>query len=117
VTAEVALRGVELLGRHGVEDDERERPQRFRFDVALVLASEAATASDRLEDTVDYRAVLACVREVCTEREFRLLERLAAEIADELLRRFDVREARVTVTKPDVALGDGVTPSVTVRRP
>ncbi|MBD0330367.1 MAG: dihydroneopterin aldolase [Thermoleophilia bacterium] len=117
MTVEVALRGVELLGRHGVDDDERARPQRFRFDVTLVLASDAPAASDRLEDTVDYRAVLACVREVCTGREFRLLERLAAAVADELLRRFDAREARVTVTKPDVELGDRATPAVTVRRP
>jgi dihydroneopterin aldolase len=70
VTVEVVVRGIELAGRHGVGDDERARPQRFRFDVWLALANDAPVASDRLEETVDYREILECVREVCTGRQY-----------------------------------------------
>jgi dihydroneopterin aldolase len=99
---EVELAGLEVVGRHGVEDDERRREQRFLFDVRLEVSD--AAASDRLEDTVDYREVAACVREVSEGRVFSLLEALASAVSDELLARFPVEAVRVRVRKPDVEL-------------
>jgi dihydroneopterin aldolase len=117
VTVEVSVTGIELTGRHGVDDDERARPQRFRFDVSLALADDIPVASDRLEDTVDYRDVVACVREVSASREYRLLEALGGAIVDELQRRFSPRAVSVSIAKPDLDLGDGASPAVTVRWP
>ena len=42
-------------------------------------------AEHDLEDAVDYRDVVACVREVSDGRKFHLLEALAAALVDELL--------------------------------
>jgi dihydroneopterin aldolase len=98
----IELHGVELHGFHGVLDWERERGQRFRFDVELEVGE--AGASDRLEDAVDYRDVVACVREVSDGSVFRLLEALATALADELLARFPVQRVEVRVLKPDVEL-------------
>jgi dihydroneopterin aldolase len=98
----VELRGLELHGYHGALEWERERGQRFLFDVELEVG-EAGT-SDRLEDAVDYRDVAACVREVSDGRAYRLLEALATAVADELVARFPVARARVRVRKPDVVL-------------
>lgn len=117
MTVEIRVAGIELLARHGVEREERAALQRFRFDVALALAGDAAVESDRLEDTIDYRAVVACVSEVATAREYALLETLAGAVGDALRQRFAVREVAVTVAKPDVDLAHGARPSVTVRRP
>jgi len=72
----VELRGLELLGHHGTEEAEREAGQRFLFDLWLDVGD--AGLSDRLEDAVDYREVVACVREVSDGRRFHLLEALAA---------------------------------------
>ena len=63
-----------------------------------------AAASDRIEDAVDYRDVVAVVREVSERRAYRLLEALAAAIADALLERLPVARVRVRVRKPDVVL-------------
>ncbi len=82
-------------------DDERRDGQTFLFDVELEVGEEAA-ASDRIEDAVDYRDVVACVREVSDARAYHLLEALAAGVADELLSRFPVERVRVRVRKPDV---------------
>ncbi len=82
----IELRGLELHGFHGALDWERDRGQRFVFDVELEVGE--AGASDRLEDAVDYRDVAACVREVSDGRAFRLLEALATALADELMARF-----------------------------
>jgi dihydroneopterin aldolase len=98
----VELRGIELHGYHGVLEEERERGQRFLFDVELEVGD--AGASDRIEGAVDYRHVVACVREVSDARAYRLLEALATAVADELVARFPVAEARVHVRKPDVML-------------
>jgi dihydroneopterin aldolase len=96
----VELVGLEVFGRHGVDDDEREQGRIFLYDVALEVA---APASDRLDDTVDYRAVAACVREVSDAREYRLIEVLAAAVAEELTARFPIERVRVHVRKPGIS--------------
>ena len=103
MTLTVELRGLELHGRHGVLEDERRDGQRFLFDLWLEVPA-AAGATDRLEDAVDYREVVALVREVSDGRSFRLLEALATAVGDALLARFPVARARVRVRKPDVSL-------------
>jgi 7,8-dihydroneopterin aldolase/epimerase/oxygenase len=99
---QIELRGIELHGFHGVLPEERERGQRFLFDVRLDVPD--AAVSDRLDDAVDYREVVRTVREVSDGRAFQLLEALAAAVADELLARFPADAARVRVRKPDVVL-------------
>ena len=116
MTVTVELHGLELHGKHGVLEDERREGQRFLFDVWLDVPDVAAS-SDRLEDAVDYREVVALVREVSDGRAFRLLEALAGAVAEALLRRFPVARARVRVRKPDVRLAAPVEDAaVTVER-
>jgi dihydroneopterin aldolase len=98
----VELHAIEIHGFHGVLKEEREHGQRFLFDVELEVG-EAGT-SDRIEDAVDYREVVACVRRVSDARAYHLLEALATAVADELVARFPVEEARVRVRKPEVVL-------------
>ncbi len=99
----VELHGVEIRGRHGVLERERETEQPFLYDVELELPE---PAGDRLEQTVDYREVVALVRELSDGRQFQLLESLAAAVADALLERFPSAEGvRVRVRKPEVDPG------------
>ena len=78
---------------------------------------EAATESDRIEDTVDYRRLAALVREVFAGPERLLLEGLAGTIADGPLARFEaVERVRVRVRKPDVVLDPPVDPRGRRRR-
>ena len=97
---EVELQRLEIFGRHGVTDEERERGQIFLYDVRLEVSD--AALSDRLEDAVDYVEVAACVREVSDGRRFALLEALAAAVADAVVARFPVERVRVRVRKPGV---------------
>jgi dihydroneopterin aldolase len=100
MTLMVELIGLEVFGRHGVDDDERQQGRTFLYDIALGVRP---PASDRLEDTVDYRAVAACVQEVSDAREYRLIEALASAVADELAARFPVESVRVRVRKPGIS--------------
>jgi len=99
----VEVHGLELPGRHGVLERERKMEQPFLYDIELELPEPAA---DELEGTVDYREVVSLVRELSDERQFQLLESLAAAVAEALLVRFgQVERVRVRVRKPEVDPG------------
>jgi 7,8-dihydroneopterin aldolase/epimerase/oxygenase len=105
VTFLVELNGLEVFGRHGLLPEER-TGQTFLYDIEVETSERAL--SDRIEDAVDYREVVAAVREVSDGRTFNLLEALAAAVAEELLARFPLERARVRVRKPDVKLAHTV---------
>ena len=100
----IELRGLVVFGRHGYLEEERRLGQRFLVDL-WVDVDETAAASDRIEDTVDYRRLAGLVREVFAGPERLLLEGLGGAIAEGILERFSgVDRARVRVRKPDVVV-------------
>ena len=115
MTVVVELRGLELHGRHGALEHERETGQQFLYDIELELPEPPA---DELEATVDYREVVTLVRELSEGRQCQLLEWLAAAVADALLERFEqVERVQVRVRKPGVDPGAPVEfAAATVRR-
>ena len=100
----IELTAIELRGFHGVLDDERRDGQRFRFDVTVETAE---PSEDDIDAAVDYRDLVACVREVSDGTHFQRLETLAAAVAEELKRRFPVDRVEVRVGKPDLQLERG----------
>jgi dihydroneopterin aldolase len=105
----IELRGIEVFGRHGVNDDERRDGQDFLVDVELEIEE---PREDAIGSTVDYREVRDCVREVSDASARHLLETLAAAVADELVARFPVRSASVRVRKPGIAWAESAAVSV-----
>lgn len=101
----IELESLELWGYHGVLEEERRAGQRFLFDLEVEYADRAAATSDRLEDAIDYRELVAIVREISDARAFALLEALADAIAFTICERLPVARVRVRVRKPDVQLG------------
>jgi len=99
----IEVYGLEIFAYHGVLPEERRNGQPFLLDLTLT-AHDAGVRSDKLSDTVDYTAVVDCVRRVTTTSRFNLIEALAAAIAEALLERFDVSRVRVRVRKPQVQL-------------
>lgn len=97
----IFLRGMRFMACHGVLPHEREIPQPFEVDVELGLSLRAAGESDNLDDTVNYAKVYHTVSSVMDGVPKQLIEALAEEIADDLLRDFvSLRWVRVTVHKP-----------------
>ena len=106
----VEIHGLELHGKHGVNENERREGQTFLFDVTLEVPE---PSDDSIDATVDYRAVRDCVREICDARAFQLLETLVAAVADAIVARFEVISVEVRVRKPGIAWAEwtGVTAS------
>jgi 7,8-dihydroneopterin aldolase/epimerase/oxygenase len=100
----IELEAIELFAFHGVLPEERRDGQRFLVDLELEYADEDAPRSDKIGDAVDYREVVALVRDVSDRRTYHLIEAFAAEVADQLLARFPVNRVRIRVRKPNVLL-------------
>jgi 7,8-dihydroneopterin aldolase/epimerase/oxygenase len=86
-------------GRHGVRDAERERPQEFKVDIEVDCDLSRPGISDRIEDTVDYREVRAIAKEVIEGESQKLLETLAARIAERVLQLQNVAGVSVRIAK------------------
>ena len=77
MTVVVEIAGLELAGRHGALEAEREGLQPFLYDVELELDE---PASDELVRTADYREVVALIRDVSRSRQ---LARLVIDLAQQ----------------------------------
>jgi dihydroneopterin aldolase len=114
----IRVRGLRVMGVHGVLAGERERAQPFEVDLDLHVDLRNAGASDRLEDTVDYGAVADAVARCVAEESHALLERLAERIAGVVLTHERVTSVTVTVKKLEPPLtGDVDHVAVTITRP
>lgn len=73
--------------------------QWFEIDLTLGLDLSQAGETDRLEDTYDYRAIVEAIQNLVKTARFKLIEKLAAEIARIALASGGVEEVKVRVTK------------------
>lgn len=96
MTGQIELRGLRAMGICGALPEERERAQPLEVDADIEADLRPAGASDQLDDTIDYAALLAEIERVVTGERFTLLERLATRIADVLIDT-DERVTAVTV--------------------
>jgi 7,8-dihydroneopterin aldolase/epimerase/oxygenase len=108
------IAGIRAFGRHGADPGERDAPQPFDVTIVLEADLEPAARSDNLQDAVDYSILLSRVVQIVESTSFRLIERLAAEIAHAVLDDARIAHAEITIAKPGVLAG--ATPSVTLRR-
>jgi dihydroneopterin aldolase len=99
VEARVILSGLRLRGRHGVSDAERERVQEFVVDIECPTDVDRAAARDRIEDTLDYRALRDIATAVIEGAPRHLVETLADDIARRVLRELRPSSVRVKVVK------------------
>ncbi|HEY7947894.1 MAG TPA: dihydroneopterin aldolase [Acidimicrobiales bacterium] len=95
----IEVRGLRLLGVHGVLPEERSRAQPFEVDLDLEIDMAGAALSDDLADTADYGAAIQTVADVVGAAPHDLLESLAGAIADALLADGRIRSATVAVRK------------------
>ena len=84
----------------GVRDEERRDKQDVLINVALVTDLRKAGASDRLEDSVDYRALNKQILSMAEHSQFHLVESMAQAIADICLSNPLIQEVMVRGEKP-----------------
>ena len=97
----IEITGLSLYTHHGASAAEREVGQRLVLDLRLDLGEADATATDRLEDTIDYAEVCQLVALVAQQRSHHTLERLCATIAERLVSEYELEGVWVKATKPE----------------
>lgn len=76
----VFVRGLEFEANHGYTEAERKGTRRFRVNLELRHSLAAASVSDHITDTVDYRKVSEVAIRIGTQSTFRLIEALAGSM-------------------------------------
>ncbi|MBI4482816.1 MAG: dihydroneopterin aldolase [Acidobacteria bacterium] len=95
----IIISGLECYTHIGAQARERRYKQKCVIDLELQRDLSPAGRSDRLGETVDYSKVIQVVLDLVNEQSYKLLERLATEIAERLLVRFSVEQVTVRVKK------------------
>ena len=95
----ISIVDLEVFYRVGVPDAERAQPQRLLLTVALEGDFAAAAKSVSIIDTIDYYAVTQKLLKFGDGREWKLIEKLAADLADTVLAEFQPQAVTVEVKK------------------
>ena len=113
----ICIAGLRVRGNHGVLDHERVAGQDFVIDAVLWLDTAEAAASDDLSLTADYSGVAERLAEIVAGPPVALIETLADRLVTACLAEPAVREAEITVHKPQAPVEVEVADiSVTIRR-
>ena len=97
--SQISIVDLEVYYRVGVPDAERAQPQRLLLTVVLESDFSAAAKSDAVGDTIDYFAVTQRLLKFGEGREWKLIEKLAANIAESILAEFKPKSVTVEVKK------------------
>lgn len=99
----------------GVDEWERHVRQTVALDLEFGAGIQKAAATDAIEDTLNYHAIASRAREHVEQSQCRLVESLAEQVAELLMREFGIAWLRLTLTKPGAVRGSkGV--GVTIER-
>ncbi len=98
-TSRISIVDLEVFYNVGVTDAEREKPQRLLLTVDMNFDITSAAISDRVEKTIDYQKVADELLKFGQGRNWKLLERLVANIADRILSEYKAQSVIVEVKK------------------
>jgi len=101
----------------GVGDEERAKPQRLLVTVDMSFDFATAALSDRIEKTINYHAVVQDLLKFGDGRNWKLVERVASNIADRVLTQFGPQAVMVEVKKFVIPQARYIAVSLTKSRP
>jgi FolB domain-containing protein len=112
----ISIVDLEVFYCIGVTEEERARPQRLLVSIDLELDFSAATVSDRIEKTINYFDLSQDLLKFGEDRNWKLLEKLAANMADMILARYKPEIVSVEIKKFPVPQAKYVSVSLTRSR-
>ena len=95
----ISIVDLEVHYHVGVTDEERAQPQRLLITVEMDYDFSAASLSDRLEKTINYFEVAQDLLKYGENRNWKLLEKLTANVADYIMSRFKPEAVTVEIKK------------------
>ncbi len=95
----IIISDLAVLYHVGVPDEERAKPQRLLLTIEIEKGFGAAVANDDLKATIDYYAVTQRLLGFGQGRNWKLIEKLASDIAQLVLKEFGAEAVTVEVKK------------------
>ena len=89
----------------GIYDWERKIRQTVALDLEMAFDNRVPAASDRIDDTLDYKRVAKRLIAFVEASHFELVETLAERCAEIVMREFDVPWLRLRLSKPGAVTG------------
>ena len=114
--SQISIVDLEVFYRVGVPDAERTQPQRLLLTVEMESDFYGAAKSDSIADTIDYFAVSQRLLNFGKGRSWKLIEKLATDIANTILIEFKPAAVSVEVKKFIIPEARYVSVAVTKRR-
>lgn len=103
---EIRIDNLEIFGWHGVYPEEKEKGQRFYVNAVLFLDTRPAGKADDLKLSVNYGEVCHKLTEWFKEQSRDLLEAVAENLAEKLLKEYAlIREVSLEIRKPEAPIG------------
>jgi dihydroneopterin aldolase len=102
----IRIKNATFYGYHGVSSEEQNVGGKFEADVDIYTDFSQAAFEDNLKKTVDYYEVFSFVSNLALNKKYYLIEALATEIANELLKKYSsISKVAVRVRKNNPPLG------------
>ena len=95
----ITIADLAVLTHIGVPDEERAKPQRLLITATIQGDFSPACLSDDLAHTVDYFRVCQQITQFCRAHTFKLIERLAHELATMILRETTAQSVTIEIKK------------------
>jgi 7,8-dihydroneopterin aldolase/epimerase/oxygenase len=95
----IHIRGLHLPVHIGVPEAERANLQVVTADITLTLDQGFETMTDDLQATIDYEAVTNEAKTIAAARPRQLIETLAADLVEHLLKRSGISAVEVELRK------------------
>ena len=112
----ISIVDLEVFYCVGTSDEERAKPQRLLITVDMNHDFNSAALSDRLEKTINYYDVAQELLKYGEGRSWRLIEKLATNLADSILTKYKPQAVSVVVKKFPIPQARWVSVSVTKTR-
>jgi len=114
----IKIKDLRLRTIVGIFDWERTQKQDVVINAKIEFDGSQAAATDKIEDTVDYKAITKNVIELVESSQFFLVEKLCDEILGLIMADERVKRATVEVDKPHaLRFADSVSITSSAERP
>jgi len=101
----VFIQGLKIDTVIGIYDWEREIRQDIIIDLEMAADIKAASLTDHIDQTLDYKSVAKRLIQFVKDSEFQLVETLAEKITEIILNEFDVKWVKLKLNKGEAISG------------
>ena len=99
MASSIIIKDLQVNGFCGVTERERSQLQPIAIDLTVRCSNDAAFHSDQLYDTVDYAALIHCIRDITERKQYSLLEKLTEDLCHALFEHFPLSHLKISVRK------------------